>query len=454
VNDRLRFVKTKTDKIDKDVNGQGAWFYARHGLLEPNNHPGGIGDYQRALVLWLRDNNDESVFVDKNAPLNELFFKDGAEIKVPKDECSIACIVDTYVKHSDLHGGTVHVHLPRNGLSKAEWAVTEQIPPYKIHSDTDTGTPGDMATLSVECDGTKIHTDDEIIFDIYKKGAVPNRVNRINGGTGTKKANEPKVGWDWYYRYEDKDYPAAESAPRPVYFFEAFSNCMDVVTSGKEFTTAWVRLDDAKLQRLESDVQIGMQNQTQTQYVIKKLKDLFHNKTNVLARIIYDHLGDLDDDSQEYLKGFPDPKQQIQDILDNITVYMGITPAIMGPAFENAGLPPDRFLDALSIGDNIYVREFKIPPVFASGHQAEAAFLGHEAIHSMQARAFKTTAGGRERKARFITFCANNAYTVGTNRYEKAAYEFGGGAPDGFYPSQSSTPPQILLASGISDYWS
>jgi hypothetical protein len=268
VNNRLRFVKKTTDKIDKDVNGPGAWFYARHGLLEPNNHPGDIGDYQRALVIWLKDNNEENVFVDKNAPLNELCFKDGAEIAVPKDECSIACIVDTYVGHNLLHGGTVHVHLPRNGLNKPEWAVTELIPPYNnIRDNTDTGTPGDMATLSVECDETKIHIDDEITFNIYKKGAVPNGVNRIDGGTGTKKAGISKVGWDWYYKYEDKDYPVTESAPRPVYFFEAFSNCMDVVTSGKEFTTVWVRLDNAKLQQLETDVQTGMQ--TQTQYVIK-----------------------------------------------------------------------------------------------------------------------------------------------------------------------------------------
>jgi hypothetical protein len=54
-----------------------------------------------------------------------LFFKDGATITVPKDECSITCIVDTYVQRSDLHGGTVHVHLPRNSLSKPQWEIKE-----------------------------------------------------------------------------------------------------------------------------------------------------------------------------------------------------------------------------------------------------------------------------------------------------------------------------------------
>jgi hypothetical protein len=203
--------------------------------------------------------------------------------------------------------------------------------------------------------------------------------------------------------------------------------------------------------------------QNQTQYVIKKLKELFHNKTDVLAGIIYDHLSDLDNDSQEYLKSFPDPKQQIQDILDNITVHMGIIPAIMGQAFINAGLPPDRFLAALSIGDNVYVRDGAIPPVFLPNnidHKTQAALLAHEAIHSIQARAFKTVAGDRERKARFITFCANNAYKAFTNRYEETAYKFGGDAPYGFYspppPGRSSTSPspQILLESGIPDYWS
>jgi hypothetical protein len=364
--------------------------------------------------------------------------------------------VDTYVGREHLHGGTVHVRLPRNSLSKPEWAVTNLLD-LSTKDDQDTGTPGDMAMLSVECDETKIHTDDEIIFDIYKKGAVPNGVNRIDGGKGTKKADISKVEWEWYYRYEDKDYPATDSTPRPVYFFEAFSNCMDVVTSGKEFTTAWVRLDDAKLQDLERDVQNGMQNQTQ--YVIKKLKELFHNKTDVLAGIINDHLSDLDNDSQEYLKSFPDPKQQIQDILDNITVHMGITDDIMGRAFRDAGLPPDRFLDGLTIGDNIYVRKNEIPSVFSSTDKAKAAFLAHEAIHSIQAKAFKTDAGGRERKARFITFCANNAYMADTNRYEKVAYKFGGGVPRNFYrpasTGQSQTrSSQILMADNIPDYWS
>jgi hypothetical protein len=185
----------------------------------------------------------------------------------------------------------------------------------------------------------------------------------------------------------------------------------------------------------------------------KKLKELFHNKTDVLAGIIYSHLSDLDNDSQEYLKGFPDPKQQIQDILDNITVYMGIIPAIIGQAFINAGLPPDRFLDALSIGDNVYVRNGAIPLVFLPNnlqHKDPAALLAHEAIHSIQARAFKTDAGDHERKVRFITFCANNAYKAFTNRYEETAYKFGGGIPVDFYtplpPGQSSTslPTQIL----------
>jgi hypothetical protein len=86
-----------------------------------------------------------------------------------------------------------------------------------------------------------------------------------------------------------------------------------------------------------------------------------------------------------------------------------------------------------------------------------------EIIFNKQARAFKISGSvaESERKARFITFCANNAYKAETNRYEEAAYRFGG-APDrphDFYLEQSgsqrpapSTP--ILQDSSIPDFWS
>jgi hypothetical protein len=301
-----------------------------------------------------------------------------------------------------------------------------------INEDQDTGTPGDMAILSVECDEQKINHGDEISFCIYKKGTIPNGINKTDEGTGTKERGKSKVECNWYYKYEDPDYPAVNNTG-PSYFFEAYSNCMDVVTSGKEFTTKWLRIDNARLNQLEGMIMASLQQQQKI-----KLKTLFNNKTNKLAEIIYDNRNALDGDSKKYLDGSAnEAKQKIQSILDDITVYRDIDPTLMGNVFTNAGLSPDRFLDGLTIGSNIYVKQGQIPSVFLFHHRIEAAFLGHEAIHAIQARAFETTAGDRERKARFITFCANNAYKAETNRYEEVAYRFGGRAEPDFYLEQS-----------------
>jgi hypothetical protein len=373
--------------------------------------------------------------------------------------------VDTYVGREHLHGGTVHVRLPRNSLSKPEWAVTNDNQSQPVY-DTDTGTPGGTAILSVECDEQKINPGDKISFCIYKKGTIPNGINKTHEGIGEKEPDKSKAECNWYYKYEDTDYPAINNTG-PSYFFEAYSNCMDVVTSGKEFTTKWLRIDDVGLNLLErrliNKIQQEQQAQQQQQLqqniiTITRLQDLFHNKTDILARIIYNNSNALDADSQVYLKKFSDPEAQILSILNDITVYGNIPSQIMASAFASVGLPPNRFLEALSIGDHIYTNGDSNPPLVPPTSRNGAALLGHEAIHSIQARAFKTSGAPSEQKARFITFCANNAYKAETNRYEEAAYRFDGKAEPDFYLEQTGRQRQapsmpILEDPNISVFW-
>jgi len=63
-------------------NGPGLWFFARHAILRHYRLPEDCGKYQRKVVVWLRENNNDKL-ADPSTCITELQFKPNSEVTIP-----------------------------------------------------------------------------------------------------------------------------------------------------------------------------------------------------------------------------------------------------------------------------------------------------------------------------------------------------------------------------------
>ncbi len=120
----------------------------------------------------------------------------------------------------------------------------------------------------------------------------------------------------------------------------------------------------------------------------------------------------------------------IKEQLNKTTVYSGINPAVEQAVFDNFGAQTT-VKDGLTIGNSIYVLD-----EISSIDKDTADFLAHEAVHVISS----SVVG----KVEFVTYNASALYDD-TNKFEKAAYSFGGYADSNF--------PNIDNHNQILDYY-
>jgi hypothetical protein len=425
-----KFIRTANDDIKYKT---GSWDYSKK-LLQKYGFPN-KGPNQYKLVKWLKDNNDESAFVNKNVPIIELFIKNGVTITVPKDECSVACILGGMIQgRNHLHNETVLISSPRDDLHDLRWESKESNGTYSL--TTECKPPVQAVYLSATCK-PNVQDGEHIILRIYKKGIEPDGTNHSKEFEIEKKPNEPVVriadpGWQ-YEDYTDAKY----GTTREKYFFEAFTYCGNCVRSN-ELEVKWAYLKDSDINYLEtvniSGQPLGLQNLGTHK---KRLSDYIN--THNLAVIIKTNIREFTSDTNPNavnigIKNFIDSRtvNDIQGILDSITVYIGLQKADVDKLFDQVGAA-NSFQDGLTIDKNMY---FKQSFVSATDNRSTigsdtADLFAHEAIHALQVVAWNEKRPDNA-AGHFITFCANRAYTEDANPFEFDAYKFGGARSQNF----------------------
>jgi len=187
-------------------------------------------------------------------------------------------------------------------------------------------------------------------------------------------------------------------------------------------------LDEATTANAEAEIQ-------KTAQQIVKLKDLINTKN--LADIIMKNRSSLDQNTNRFISklGLTNSgrAKKLDKLLNNVTVYAGVDAALTDKIVTNLSGGNQSFLDGLTIGNNIYMRDG-----IGTVDENIAALLGHEAIHSIQ-----TVAAG---KTAFLNYSAVMPYTR-ENKFELSAYKFGGSFdPEAF--SDIDSDKQILKNSG------
>ncbi|GHT80003.1 hypothetical protein FACS1894130_10360 [Spirochaetia bacterium] len=307
----------------------------------------------------------------------------------------------------------VTITIPSDILIDAKWLdnsgneINAGIPRYPIET-----------FLSVKCGGN-IHDNDKIIFRVfYKNPPISENTCRDEASSLVSSAIAKSL---WKYKYTDDDY----GKPSEL-FFLAYSPQGKTIQSGL-FDTGWKTLYDVNIQGGENYFKQVLNHRI-------LFKDLINGKTRKLARIVYKHRNELDKDSIAYLKSFKTRFGRIKamkDIFDSIIVYKDINLVSQKKGFDHLGLPNlfegSTNFDGMTLGTMMYFKVGIIPSIM---NDDTANLLGHEAIHALQAHAFGMGEGKNinkdERRAHFITFCLNNAYTEEANPYELTAYKFGG----------------------------
>jgi hypothetical protein len=159
--------------------------------------------------------------------------------------------------------------------------------------------------------------------------------------------------------------------------------------------------------------------------------------TNNLANIMVQNRSALDKDTNRFISrlGFTNKKraEKLEALLNNVTVYAGVNANIADNIVSTLSGGNQEFLDGLSIGNNIYMRD-----TIGTVDPDTADLLGHEAVHSIQAAAVGKTA--------FANYSVNMPYTD-ANKFELAAYKFGGGITPSDFPSLAGYK-QILPSKG------
>jgi hypothetical protein len=188
------------------------------------------------------------------------------------------------------------------------------------------------------------------------------------------------------------------------------------------------------------------------------LKDLIN--TEKLAEIIvqnvqtvipnpsgeFQNISVFDQETKNYIlsQGSSDSEriQAIKSLLNNVTVYHGIDQEKGDAEYNRLGAndrysAQDPFFDGLCTGNKIFIKKH-LP---TTPNPIDADLIGHEAIHAIQAEAVG--------KLNFVKYNATAPYTE-NNRYELAAYAFGGGIDWNRFPSFAGYS-QILKGSG--NWW-
>jgi len=138
--------------------------------------------------------------------------------------------------------------------------------------------------------------------------------------------------------------------------------------------------------------------------------------TDNLAAIISSNTSALDPTTAAYVDGLT--TTQLAAELSNVTVAVGVDKASVMSTVSNYGVTLPSGTDAITVGNTIMV--FDTMPTNSNGRvteQDDAALLGHESIHALQASARGST------EAFLSDYISGGSYS--TNPLEQSAYNFG-----------------------------
>jgi hypothetical protein len=187
-------------------------------------------------------------------------------------------------------------------------------------------------------------------------------------------------------------------------------------------------LDEKAIADAEAEIQKTAEQTT-------SLKSLVNTKN--LANIMVQNRSALDKDTNRFISrlGFTNKirAKKLEALLNNVTVYAGVDADLADNIINTLSGGNQEFFDGLSIGNNIYMRD-----TIGTVDPDTADLLGHEAVHSIQVVAVGKTA--------FANYSANIPYTD-ANKFELAAYKFGGGITPSDFPSLEGYK-QILPSKG------
>jgi hypothetical protein len=332
-------------------------------------------------------------------------------------------------------------------LSNPQWLDSKtMIPLSNLAGDPRSGM---KLALSVDC--PQGVTD--VMFYPCHKGWITSIKNiKEVSRDDTLAGGRVRVFAEWDYRYSDADY----GKPSRI-FFQARINRQNKIDS-KMFETNWRTLTSRVINNAEKGLKTGSDRKA-----FKDIINLYGNGNafattdNSLPKIIADNISSLDDDSILYLEDKARRQSKsvtecVRDIFNDITVYYNIDPTSpkVSKVFKTLNIP-NLFANAnaLTLGNNIYYDG----PIHSPIDQGTAEFLVHEAIHSIQARAFGMSTRNiaeNVRAAHFITYCLNTEYSE-YNKYEEAAYKFSGDVNSLVTPNSLQGYNQIMPQYG--NWW-
>lgn len=168
-----------------------------------------------------------------------------------------------------------------------------------------------------------------------------------------------------------------------------------------------------------------------------------------LADIIHERVDLFDTPTRDYLSALKRHRElprYLREKIEKIHVFPGVDEGLVKAAFRDLGIPYHDGVDMISVGDSIYTyRELRCDPDGTVSDVSTASLLAHELIHAIQADAHGGEAG----------FAA--AYTAAGdylgNRFEIAAYSFGGSPPAAIASEMPVDRPVLKETQTYGEWW-